>query len=94
MGIIETFRKDGVTMNDICIMGIALAYFVIGIVVSFIIIKMLCNDKKTNKHNYSFNKYAEEHSFEVFIIMLLWPVYVFMSLVTFIFVRFMKRFKW
>ena len=81
------------TSMDICIMWGALIYLVLGVIISFTIVKMLCKDKKTNRHGYSLDKFANEHALEVFIIMLLWPVYIFMALVVTIFVMFMKRFK-
>lgn len=75
-------------MTDIYIMWCVLIYLIIGIAVSFLITNSVCK----NEHR-KFNKFADEHSLEMFIIMLLWPVYVLMGLVVFIFVTLRKWFN-
>ena len=75
-------------MNDILIMWCVLLYQVVGILVAFLITNMVSK----NEHK-KLNEYADDHAFEVFIMMILWPVYVLMVVVAYTFVILWKWFK-
>lgn len=80
-------------MNDILIMWCVVLYLVMGILVSFLIVNMVCKNNEFNKWHYSVSEYADEHAFEVFIMMILWPIYVLMVVVTYTFVTLWKWFN-
>lgn len=67
-------------MTDIYIMWGVLLYLIVGVAASYLILKRLCNDKKANKRHLTIEKYADEHAFEVFLIVFIWPVYLLVGL--------------
>lgn len=70
---------------DICIMWGVMVYLAIGIAVCCSVFKRACKDKRFNRRNASFDKYANEHSMQVFLIIFLWPLLLVTVLFNFIY---------
>lgn len=63
-------------MNDILFAWCLLVYLTIGLMVCFLLLRKACRDKKINTRNRTMDQYANDHAFEVLVIVFAWPLYL------------------
>lgn len=78
-------------MNDIFIMHCVMTYMVIGLMICFLLLRKACSDKKINTRNRTMDQYANDHAFEVLVIVFAWPLYLVVLLLFTVYVHLSKK---
>lgn len=78
-------------MNDILFAWCLLIYLAIGLIVCFLLLNKACKDKKINTRNRTMDQYANDHAFEVLVIVFAWPLYLVVLLVMAVYVHLSKK---
>lgn len=78
-------------MNDILLAWCVLIYLAIGLMICFLLLEKACSDKKINTRNQTIDQYANDHAFEVLVMVFAWPLYLVVLLVCAIFAYLSKK---
>ena len=78
-------------MNDILLTWYVLIYLAIGLMVCFLLLNKACKDKRINTRNRTMDQYANDHAFEVLVIVFAWPLYLVLLLLFIAYVRLSKK---